>query len=67
MFLLLTDKHGKKAIVNAKEIAEISFDTQRKMTVVHYAGTFQVETNDGAILPVMETPEEIWEMMGAMK
>lgn len=67
MFLLLTDKHGKKAIVNAKEIAEISFDTQRKMTVVHYAGTFQPATNDGAILPVMETPEEIWEMMGAMK
>jgi hypothetical protein len=67
MFLLLTDKHGKKAVVNMDEIAEVSYDTQRHMTVVHYKRTFQAETNNGAVLPVRETPEEIWEMMGAMK
>jgi hypothetical protein len=67
MFLFLTDKFGKKAIVNLKEVCEISFDSRRMMTVLHYARTFQVETSNGAILAVQETPEEIWEMIGAMK
>jgi len=65
MFLLLTDKHGKKAIVNMEEVGEISYDIGYKMTTVLYKRTLREQY--AATLQVQETPEEIWEMMGAMK
>ena len=65
MFLLLTDKYNKKAIVNMNEVAEISFNSMVMMTEVHYERTIRDEY--GGTLKVKETPEEIWEMIGAMK
>jgi hypothetical protein len=65
MFLLLTDKYNKKAIVNMNEVVEISFNGMVMMTEVHYER--KIGEQYTATLKVKETPEEIWEMIGAMK
>jgi len=65
MFILLTDKYNKKAIINTDKIAEISFNGMVMMTEVHYER--KLGEQYAVTLKVKETPEEIWEMIGAMK